>query len=143
METKVKPERSVAPSAQTEALTTQTESSMVASNSETDEKWRQVGQQIGTQTAAFLERLPEYFSRFFKQYQGAIATIGLIVATIIGFRVLLAVMDVLNDIPLLAPSLELIGISFTGWFVYRYLLKSSTRQELAGEIQRIKEQFLG
>ena len=135
METKVKPEKYVAPSAQDE-----TEVTTPASN---DEKWRQLGQDMGSQIATFLGQLPEYIGRFYKEYRAPIVSIGLIVVTIIGFKVVLAVIDALNDIPLMSPTFELIGISITGWFVYRYLLKASTRQELAAEIQKLKAEFLG
>lgn len=145
METKVKSERYVAPSAQDETeLTTQTEAqAMLPPASSNDEKWRQLGQDMGTQIATFLGQLPEYIGRFYKEYRAPIVSIGLIVVTIIGFKVLLAVIDALNDIPLMSPTFELIGISFTGWFVYRYLLKASTRQELAAQIQKLKAEFLG
>jgi glutamyl-tRNA synthetase len=69
--------------------------------------------------------------------------VGLILASIISLKVLLGVVDELNDIPLLAPTFELIGIGYTIWFVYRYLLRSSNRQQLGQEIQAIKEQVFG
>jgi len=49
----------------------------------------------------------------------------------------------LNDIPLVAPTFELIGIGYSAWFVYRYLLKASTRQELTNEIATLKSQVIG
>ena len=55
----------------------------------------------------------------------------------------MAVLDALNDIPLVAPTFELIGIGYSVWFVYRYLLKASTRQELTGEISTLKSQVMG
>ncbi|MBV9385221.1 MAG: CAAD domain-containing protein [Chroococcidiopsidaceae cyanobacterium CP_BM_ER_R8_30] len=62
-------------------------------------------------------------------------SIGLILAAFITLRVVLAVIDVLNDIPLLAPALKLIGIGYSFWFTNRYLLRASTRQELSQLIQ--------
>jgi hypothetical protein len=37
----------------------------------------------------------------------------------------------------------LIGIGYSAWFVNRYLLKASNRQELAQEIQGLKQQVVG
>jgi len=37
----------------------------------------------------------------------------------------------------------LIGMGYTGWFVYRYLLKASNRQELLTEVDSFKEQVVG
>jgi hypothetical protein len=58
-------------------------------------------------------------------------------------RVLLALIDAINDIPLLSPIFEVIGISYSTWFIFRYLVKSSTRQELLTEISSLKNQFFG
>jgi hypothetical protein len=55
----------------------------------------------------------------------------------------LAVLDAINDIPLLAPVFELVGIGYTAWFVYRYLLKVETRKELATEFESLKGQVVG
>lgn len=104
-----------------------------------DEQWREVGSQI----SRFLAQLPEYIGRFFSEYKQPIITVGLIFAAIITVKVVLAVIDALNDIPLLSPTFELIGIGYSVWFVNRYLLQSSRRQELAQELQRLKKQVVG
>ena len=52
-------------------------------------------------------------------------------------------LDALNGIPLVSPTFELIGIGYSAWFVNRYLLKASNRQELAQEIQGLKQQVVG
>jgi len=53
------------------------------------------------------------------------------------------VLDSINDIPLLAPVFELVGIGYTAWFVYRYLLKVETRKELAQEFNSLKGEVVG
>jgi hypothetical protein len=55
----------------------------------------------------------------------------------------LAVLDAINDIPLLSPVFELVGIGYTAWFVYRYLLKVETRKELGEEFKSLKGQVVG
>lgn len=104
-----------------------------------DQQW----QQIKDQVLAVLAELPAYVSSFFSEYQRPLLTLGLIAAGGISIKVLLAVVDSLNDIPLLSPTFELVGMGYTGWFVYRYLLKASTRQELIAEIDALKEQVMG
>lgn len=100
-------------------------------------------QGIKTQAVEILAELPVILSRFFNKYRKPIITVGLILAVGVGIKVTLAVIDALNDIPLLAPTFELIGIIYSGWFVYRYLLRASNRQELWAEVQSLKEQLLG
>jgi hypothetical protein len=58
-------------------------------------------------------------------------------------KVTLAVLDAIDDIPLLAPILQLVGIVYSGWFVWRYLLKDENRRELLAEIDALKAQVFG
>lgn len=100
-------------------------------------------QQMGRKTADFIAQLPEYLSKFFQTYKQPLITVVLIVAAIVTGKVLLTMVGAINEIPLLAPIFELIGLGYVTWFVFRYLLKSSTRQELAEEIKSLKQQVLG
>ncbi|MGF1515348.1 MAG: CAAD domain-containing protein [Elainellaceae cyanobacterium] len=110
-----------------------------AETTETKEQW----QKIGAQTSTFLSELPSYISEFFGQYRRPILTIGLILGTILAIKISLAILDAINDVPLLAPTFELIGISYAIWFVYRYLLKASDRAELSEDFSALKQQVLG
>jgi hypothetical protein len=105
----------------------------------TDQAWQE-----WVQTASeFLSRLPDYVGDFFSSYQKPLLTIGIIVTGGITVKVTLAVLDAINDIPLLAPIFELVGIGYTAWFVNRYLLKVETRKELADEFTALKGQVVG
>ncbi|BDI17943.1 hypothetical protein ANSO36C_37450 [Nostoc cf. commune SO-36] len=106
---------------------------------QSQDEWLKYGEQVST----FLATLPEYLGSFFNQYKQPLVTLGLIVGSIVGVKVLLAILDALNDIPLVAPTFELIGIGYSAWFVYRYLLKASTRKELTSEITTLKSQVVG
>ncbi|QSJ18645.1 CAAD domain-containing protein [Nostoc sp. UHCC 0702] len=106
---------------------------------QSQDEWLKYGEQI----SGFLATLPEYVGNFFNQYKQPLVSIGLIVGAIVAVKVLLAVLDSLNDIPLVAPTFELIGIGYSAWFVYRYLLKASTRRELTNEITTLKSQVVG
>lgn len=104
-----------------------------------EQQWRQ----IIRQTSAFLAQLPDYVSRFFDENKQPIISFALIVAALIALRVVLTVLITLNDIPLIAPTFEVVGIGYSVWFVSRYLLKSSNRQELSLELQKLKQQVVG
>jgi hypothetical protein len=106
---------------------------------QSQEQWRKYGEQVSD----FLGTLPDYVGNFFNQYKQPLVSVTVIVASIVAVKVLLAVLDALNDIPLVAPTFELIGIGYSAWFVYRYLLKASTRQELTEEITTLKSQVVG
>jgi hypothetical protein len=134
---------------QSEAPFTEPEKPMVdADTSESaatalgDEATRQVSQ-IWEKVSGLLGDLPDYISNFFKRYRRPIVTIGLILAAILAVKIVLALLDAVNDVPLLGPALQLIGLFYTGWFLYRYLLKASNRQELLNDITAIRDQILG
>ncbi|KAL3649578.1 Protein CURVATURE THYLAKOID 1A, chloroplastic [Castilleja foliolosa] len=53
------------------------------------------------------------------------------------------VVGAINSVPLLPKIMELVGLGYTGWFVYRYLLFKSSRKELASDIEVIKKKIAG
>ncbi|NMG19429.1 CAAD domain-containing protein [Brasilonema bromeliae] len=106
---------------------------------QSQDQWLKYGEQV----SGFLATLPEYLGNFFNRYKQPLVSIGLIVAAIVAVKVVLAILDALNDIPLVSPTFELIGIGYSTWFIYRYLLKASTRQELTDEITTLKSQVVG
>jgi hypothetical protein len=110
-----------------------------SSTQSSNAQWQQYGERI----AEFLQALPSYVSRFFTENKGPLGTIGLILATIVTIKLTLALVDAIDDIPLVAPTLELIGLVYTLWFVYRYLLRAATRKELSEEIKTLKDQVFG
>lgn len=53
------------------------------------------------------------------------------------------VIGAINSVPLLPKIMELVGLGYTGWFVYRYLLFKSSRKELATDIDALKKKIAG
>ncbi|KAL9680882.1 hypothetical protein QQ045_012662 [Rhodiola kirilowii] len=49
------------------------------------------------------------------------------------------IIGAINSVPLLPGIMELVGIGYSGWFVYRYLLYESNRKELATDIDTLKK----
>lgn len=76
-----------------------------------------------------LEKKPTIF------LYGGSAILGLWFSSIIA--------DALDSIPLLPKFLELVGLGYFGWFVYRYLLFKSGRDELRSDIQALKKKITG
>lgn len=97
----------------------------------------QKGQWIFRVVVNFLTHLFDYIGSFFNTYKQAVISLGLILAAIVALRVVLAVIDALNDIPLLETTFKLIGIGYSTWFVYRYLLNTKSRQELSNNLQNL------
>jgi hypothetical protein len=100
-------------------------------------------QETAKQVADVLGQLPNYLGSFYQQYKQPIVTVLIILSLIVTLKVLLALLDAINNIPLLAPIFEVVGISYSTWFAFRYLLKSSNRKELIAEIDSVKNQLFG
>lgn len=105
----------------------------------TNDQWKQVGEKI----SAFLADLPDYLTDFFGEYRRPIITISLILGALIAVKLLLAILDAINDIPLMSSLFELVGMGYSAWFVYRYVWKAENRQELASDFSSLKQQILG
>lgn len=105
----------------------------------TNEQWKQVGDKV----SAFLADLPEYLTDFFGEYRRPIITISLIIGALIAVKLLLAILDAINDIPLLSSLFELVGMGYSAWFIYRYIWKAENRQELSNDFSALKQQILG
>jgi hypothetical protein len=109
------------------------------SSDSSNEQWREIGEKVSD----FLADLPAYLSDFFGEYKRPIVTIGLILGALIAVKLLLAVLGAINDLPLFSSLFELIGMGYSAWFIYRYLLKASAREQLASEFSSLKEQVMG
>nr|XP_043625376.1 protein CURVATURE THYLAKOID 1A, chloroplastic-like [Erigeron canadensis] len=51
------------------------------------------------------------------------------------------IIGAINKVPLLPNIMELVGVGYSGWFVYRYLLFESSRKELNTNIDSIKKKI--
>jgi hypothetical protein len=144
MESEVEQSKPVTDTTSTESVATLESSStadkpLLPPASEPHSKWQQSGAVISD----FLEQLPTYISRFYNEYKQPIISIALIFAAIVTFKLVLALLDAINDVPLINAVFELVGIGYVTWFIIRYLLKASTRQELVTQIRSIQQEFLG
>ncbi|XVE86847.1 hypothetical protein DITRI_Ditri18aG0068100 [Diplodiscus trichospermus] len=54
-----------------------------------------------------------------------------------------AVVGAIDSIPLFPKLMEVVGLGYTVWFSFRYLLFKKNREELAAKIEELKQQVLG
>ena len=95
---------------------------------------------IGTN---FLSKIYDYIGEFISDNEKLLVNLLLIFLAIIAVKVTLAILAAINDFPLLSPLFELIGLGYTAWFVYRYLWKESSREELKEEFKVLQSQVFG
>ncbi|KAK9810305.1 hypothetical protein WJX72_008321 [[Myrmecia] bisecta] len=53
------------------------------------------------------------------------------------------IVGAVNSVPLLPKILELVGLGYSAWFVYRYLLFKSSREELIADVEELKKKISG
>ncbi|KAF7080231.1 hypothetical protein CFC21_084336 [Triticum aestivum] len=53
------------------------------------------------------------------------------------------IVGAINSLPLLPKIMELVGLGYSGWFVYRYLLFKERRKELADDVESLKKSIAG
>jgi hypothetical protein len=85
----------------------------------------------------------KYLSGFWSKYERVLVTLGLAFVSLVSVKLTLALLAAVDDVPLLAPTFELVGIAYTAWVVYRYLWKAETRKELADELSGFQKQVFG
>ena len=91
----------------------------------------------------FMGSFPDYLTEAYGEYRKPMTTVGLLVVASLTVAVADGILDRLNSIPLFAPTFELIGLGFSGWFIFRYLLYAESRQELKQEVDIVKSRIVG
>ncbi|NEP16509.1 MAG: hypothetical protein F6J97_06330 [Leptolyngbya sp. SIO4C1] len=109
---------------------------------DTQDAFEQV-KRVSAQVFDRLGETPDYLLSIFSEYKRPITVIGLVLGALIAVKMTFAILGAINDIPVLAPTLELIGLLYSGWFIYRYLLKAETRRELVSNLNSVKDQVIG
>ena len=110
-----------------ETVTTSDVPTGTLTDDSTPETLEQV-KQMASQVFGQLGEAPEYVMSIFEEYKRPITVIGLVLGALILVKMVFAILDAVNDIPVLAPTFELIGLIYSGWFVYRYLFTAEKRQ---------------
>ncbi|NEO87976.1 MAG: hypothetical protein F6J87_27515 [Spirulina sp. SIO3F2] len=103
----------------------------------------EVWQEYLTPISEFLKKLPGSLEKFYTEYKDIIIIVGIVFAAFITVKLMLALLAAINDVPLMAPIFEIVGIGYTGWFVYRYLWKAESRSELSHDFAALKAKILG
>ncbi|GFR53079.1 hypothetical protein Agub_g15787 [Astrephomene gubernaculifera] len=53
------------------------------------------------------------------------------------------VVNAINAVPLLPKLMELVGLGYSAWFTYRYLLFKSSREELLKDVSELSKKITG
>lgn len=99
--------------------------------------------EVKAQVLSILSDLFTYVGDFFSEYKKPLINVGLVVSALIAIYLVAAIVDAINDIPLLSPLFELVGIGYTGWFIFRYLLTAENRLEFSKIVGNFTDKVTG
>lgn len=91
----------------------------------------------------YVANVSQYLQGFFQEYQRPLVTVALIGAALITVKLVLALLNAINEIPTVEPFFQLIGIGWTSWFVWNHVLPAKQRQELVLSYRKFQEEYLG
>jgi isoleucyl-tRNA synthetase len=97
----------------------------------TNEKWQELTQELTN----YLSNFPDHLGKFWVNYQRPIANVGILATSAIAVYILLGMLEGINQLPLLKPFFQTIGLGVTIWFGIRYLIFAEQRCELAKKVQ--------
>lgn len=153
MDPETKPENSPDVSEQSEALEAtelsrleDPESSALVASSEAEQgvsQWQQAQHQAALFLDQLIDNIGHFFGDFFVSFQRPLLLLVLLLGAGVLLKLALAMLDAIDDIPLLATLFEAIGFIYTVWFVYRYLWFAESRKELIDNTQSFLDQMLG
>jgi CAAD domains of cyanobacterial aminoacyl-tRNA synthetase len=100
----------------------------------------QIAQQVKDFAAKLIQQMQSSFS---VEQKSAVIVAALVIVAIPVIILANKVLNVIDGIPLLEPILELVGLIYTFWFIYRYLIFAQSRKELIDNIMGIKSKIMG
>jgi isoleucyl-tRNA synthetase len=114
----------------------QGESSLILPPSSSKLWWRQV---VADVLLPFT-KLPVYLGEILRDYKGLLVAAIALPLSVFPISIALAVLKAINDIPLLAPIFELIGIFASGRYLLRFI---SRRKAVVEELRSLTEEVGG
>jgi CAAD domains of cyanobacterial aminoacyl-tRNA synthetase len=100
-------------------------------------------QSTQSEITALFENAKSTTTDFFNNNRQVFTTLGWIALAILGVKFVFAALGIIDDIPLVAPIIKLVGLVTVVRFAWRYLIREHDRQELIEIIDRTKVEVLG
>jgi len=93
----------------------------------------------GIDTDEILSTVTEKWESVDNKPQAVLYAGGAVVALV----VVNSIVGAVNGLPLLPKAFELVGLGYSAWFTYKYLLFKDSRAELAADIDELKSKVTG
>merc|ERR1712050_368784 len=93
----------------------------------------------GIDTDELIKTVNEKWDAVENKPQAALYAAG----AVVGLWVANTLVGAINVVPVLPKAFELVGLGYSAWFTYKYLLFKSSRQELLADIEELKSKIGG
>lgn len=100
-------------------------------------------QSFQTSASSFLTNAISSAKALFSRNRRFFTTLGWLLLALLGVRILFAVLETIDELPLVTPILKLIGLVTVVQFTRRYLIREQDRQDLRQLLNRTRAEFLG
>jgi valyl-tRNA synthetase len=80
---------------------------------------------------------------FFRTYERSLLSLGAIGLLIFVIELLKAILDTVNQVPILASLMEIVGLGYAVWYGKRNIWDASERQRLWQQAQQLKQDIIG
>lgn len=99
--------------------------------------------EIGAKLDDFMKNFETQFEETYAVYKKPLNLSLVLFAAALSAAIASGVLGVLNAIPFVAPLLELIGLGYSAWFAYNYLVYAEKRQKLVADYHQLKTKITG
>jgi valyl-tRNA synthetase len=95
------------------------------------------------QIVDLLDKLPDRVNGILKKYQMPFTLFAIVLVTLIILQLGSSLLSAIQQFPLLAPSLRLIGLVYLLWFTYQNVVLAEKRSKLMEKINILKQEIFG
>ena len=98
---------------------------------------------VGNRLVSLLDQLPDQLSATIKKYQQPFTLLAIILGSLVVLQLIASLSGAIHEFPFLAPFLRLVGVGYSGWFIYQNLLFVEERNKTLSRINNLKQEIFG
>ena len=98
---------------------------------------------FGYQASNFIDNVPDYIKYFWSAYKRVIFVFIYALLVLLIFVIITTIIKALDGLPLIATFFQSVGILYTMWFSFRYIITAEKRRELISNFNELKKNVIG
>ncbi|MGB3193149.1 MAG: CAAD domain-containing protein [Limnoraphis sp.] len=98
---------------------------------------------FGYQASNFIDNVPDYIKYFWSAYKQVIFVFVYALLALLIFVIITTIIKALDGLPLIATFFQSVGILYTIWFSFRYIITAEKRRKLISNFNELKKNVIG